>query len=315
MTSEIYIGKFIRYFRKQKHLTQTQLAMGICNKDHLYAIEKGKYEPSLYLLEELSKKLNVDLFAYRHDIIGHNSFEVHEMFTTLNNYLFTDDIKNLKEFIPICEINSAFATGEPLLLLIYSKALVAFREDNFEVSLNLCISAFKELNLNPHLTETILTEIPNIGLLIIQHYAITLHILEKLDEALEIYELLYKEYQYVTERPIFELNKALHFQASNFMIISYNLSVLYTDKALYSKAEQFANKALSLSRKTKYIDMYIPLLLSLVDIYYNTNRIKQAQEIFDDIPTLVKYHGQENYYKDFLKVYKEYLPLLELKKL
>ena len=59
--------------------------------------------------------------------------------------------------------------------------------------------------------------------------------------------------------------------------------------------------------------MYIPLLLCLIDVYYNTNRIEQAQKIFDDIPTLVKYHGQEHYYEDFLKCYKEYLPLLEKK--
>lgn len=313
MNDEIYIGKFIKYFRQQKNLTQVELSEGICNKDHLYAIEKGKYEPSLYILQEFSKRLNVDLFAYRHDIMGHSSFEAHEMFTTLNNYLFTSNITELKKYIPICEKHSSFDNGEPYLLLLYSKALVAFREDDFDSSLSICLKGLKEMNIDPHFDQNILSQISNVGLLIIQHYAITLHITEKLDEALLVYNLLYNEYRYVLERPIFELNKALHFQSTNFMIVSYNLGVLYCDKGRFDKAEQYINEALGLSRKTKYIDMYIPLLLCLIDVYYNTNRIEQAQKIFDDIPTLVKYHGQEHYYEDFLKCYKEYLPLLEKK--
>lgn len=62
------VGERIRYFRKLNRLSQKQLSEGVCSVSHLSNIENGGYErPSVYIIEELCKKLNIsldDLDAY-----------------------------------------------------------------------------------------------------------------------------------------------------------------------------------------------------------------------------------------------------------
>ena len=41
MNTEIF-GKVIKDFRTKKGITQQQLAEGICTKDYIYKIEKGR---------------------------------------------------------------------------------------------------------------------------------------------------------------------------------------------------------------------------------------------------------------------------------
>lgn len=53
------IGERIRYFRKLQGLTQEQLSQGICSVSHLSKIENGYENPSIYIIEDLCKKLNI----------------------------------------------------------------------------------------------------------------------------------------------------------------------------------------------------------------------------------------------------------------
>ena len=310
MSKEIHIGSFIKYFRKKKHLTQTALAEGICDKDYLYKIETGKNEPSIFVLEALSKKLNVNLLEYRHDIFKYTSSEVYEMYTNLNLLLSTEDKEGVKNYILECNKEPSFKTGDLYLFLQYSKAWLAFYDEKYDESIALCLEGMNTAGFSLDINKPILSTFSNEAILLIKLYAINLHITEKIDEALAIYEQLYKELYYVVERPVYELNKALHFQAVHFMNISYNLGVLYTEKHKYDKAEQIINDALKLSRRTNYANMYIPLLICLIDVYYNTNRLNKAQETWNDIQVLAKYFGKDSHYDYFVENCKKYMPEL-----
>lgn len=54
-------GHLIKKHRLKARMTQEELAEGICSTQHLYRIENGKRLPSLYLFDEISKKLGNDL--------------------------------------------------------------------------------------------------------------------------------------------------------------------------------------------------------------------------------------------------------------
>lgn len=314
MDNIFFIGKVIKDFRKQQHLSQTELADGICSKDYLYAIEKGKHEPSLYILERLSKRLNVDLFEYLTDISNHFSLETHNRYVGLNSFLFSGKYDGLREYISECEKDPSFENGEPFLLLLYSKATLAFNEEDFNLSLEYCKQGIQVMNISMDFDEQFLSELTNVEILLIKLYAINLHTLGREREAYKVYTLLYHQFHFVTNRPAYELNKAIHFQAVIFLIVSYNLAIFNADNRQYDKAEQLITEALELINKIKSIDMMIPLLLCYVDVCYNTNRLAKAQEIFDDIPIILKYCGEKIYYEHFLEDMKEYLPLLKTDK-
>lgn len=313
MDNILFIGKVIKNFRKQKKLSQLELSEGICSKDYLYAIEKGKHEPSLYILERLSKRLNVDLFEYLTDISNHFSLETHHKYVTLNSFLFSGKYDGLKEYIAECERDSSFNSGEPYFLLLYSKATLAFNDGQYNLSLEYCTQGIKSMNISTDFNEQFISEISNVEVLLIKLYAINLHTLNRELEAFKVYTLLYNQFHFVVDRPVYELNKAIHFQAVIFLIVSYNLAILNADNHKYDEAEHLVTDALTLINKIKSIDMMIPLLLCYVDICYNTNRLEKAQEIFDDIPIILKYCGEKIYYEHFLEDMKEYLPLLKIK--
>jgi len=56
------IGEIITYCRKIKNLSQSALADGICTKEYIYKLEKGKCSPTLYLLDQISNRLGINLY-------------------------------------------------------------------------------------------------------------------------------------------------------------------------------------------------------------------------------------------------------------
>ncbi|MBI9010867.1 MAG: helix-turn-helix transcriptional regulator [Clostridiales bacterium] len=60
----IYIGTAISKIRKNKGMTQDQLADGICAVRQLFRIEHNQNSPSAFILSELSYRLGNELFDY-----------------------------------------------------------------------------------------------------------------------------------------------------------------------------------------------------------------------------------------------------------
>ncbi len=58
---QVKFGLLIKKLRTTKGITQDQLADGVCTKTHIYNIEKGLSSPALYILEGISRKLDVDI--------------------------------------------------------------------------------------------------------------------------------------------------------------------------------------------------------------------------------------------------------------
>lgn len=74
------IGKAIRELRKDKKLTQAQLAQGIVTRNMLSLIENGSATPSLQTLENISERLGVSpayFFTFRNDFM-HRVYKDHE---------------------------------------------------------------------------------------------------------------------------------------------------------------------------------------------------------------------------------------------
>lgn len=54
-------GEIIKELRNRKGLTQRELSLGICSKQHIYKLEKNKRLPLAYIVKLLSEKLGEEL--------------------------------------------------------------------------------------------------------------------------------------------------------------------------------------------------------------------------------------------------------------
>jgi len=68
------IGDRIAYYRTQRGLSRKETIDGICDESTLFRIEKGNSDPSIYIIQELCKKLNIPvsyIFEALNDDIKH----------------------------------------------------------------------------------------------------------------------------------------------------------------------------------------------------------------------------------------------------
>ena len=68
------MGKLIRYLRKQKKMTQSELGQGIISESALSRIENGLSEPGLFTLDKLFWKLGKTLQPFE-IVISNKEFE------------------------------------------------------------------------------------------------------------------------------------------------------------------------------------------------------------------------------------------------
>ena len=76
-TNTVFVdfGDVLRYYRKKKGISQELLADGVCSREYIGLIEKGKNIPTLYMVDAFSKKMGINLFDAYALIIEHNDFD------------------------------------------------------------------------------------------------------------------------------------------------------------------------------------------------------------------------------------------------
>ena len=91
------IGPIIKEKRISKGLTQKELAEGICTDKYIYLIETKKRNPSVKILNKLSKKLSVDLFEYYQYLHFENPAIVMEYKQRFERHIQLSEVEKLKE--------------------------------------------------------------------------------------------------------------------------------------------------------------------------------------------------------------------------
>lgn len=91
-------GEYLENLREKQKISRSVLCDGICSEKQLYRIEKSESEPSIYILNQLSLRLNTDLLEYYkiynvHHLSGFK--EISDINTFYQNY----DARGLKKYL------------------------------------------------------------------------------------------------------------------------------------------------------------------------------------------------------------------------
>ncbi len=283
-----HFGAFLKELREARNLTKEQLASGVCTRKEIYRIEKGEYQPSLYLLNKLSIKLNVDLNEY---------FKMYYTVKTaggligiqeINDAISLADITCLKEVIKKYENNDDFRQGENLQHIYYAKAICESDIGNYKESLEYCMKGiFIE---NALFTIDTITEFmySNVGLAIINYISINYLNMKKSEVAYKILsDLLYLIEKHYIDSP-YIMYQAGQFSKKMYIGIQYNLGYIYLSDNELEKAEEMIDKGIEFSIK-EYNLRYMPnLIYHKFILLYKKGDFKEAAEYFIQAKGLFK---------------------------
>lgn len=73
-----HIGEYIKRKREEKEIKQDELCYGICDRSTLSRIERGKQEPTYYILKALLQRLGISEDRCQ-ILMGPQEFEISEL--------------------------------------------------------------------------------------------------------------------------------------------------------------------------------------------------------------------------------------------
>lgn len=281
-----HFGVFLRELRESRGLTREQLAKDICTPKQIYRIEKGDFEPSLYLLNQLSIKFNMDLNEYFKTyfsvktIIG---FEGREEF---NKAIEAMDINLLKRLIEKYEKHKDFSSGENFQRICYAKSLEAAYEQDYTTSLNHCLKGIMVEDPVFSLDTITKSTYSNVGLAILNCMGLDYISLGREDIGSKIlFDLLYVVENYVLASP-YPMYQASQFSKKVYQNTLYNISYQLFNEEKFEKAEQLIEKGINFSIRENSLRFLPGLYFMKFKLLYKKEHYEEAKEIYNQMRCL-----------------------------
>lgn len=95
MSSSKKIGFIIKYFQEKNSFSHKSIYESVCSKSQYFRIIKGETNPSIYLLQQFSKKINVNLFSYIDYLDYNNPISAYNFFEKCYLYYCNYEFKKL----------------------------------------------------------------------------------------------------------------------------------------------------------------------------------------------------------------------------
>lgn len=308
-----HFGILLRELRESRNLTREQLASNICTPKQIYRIEKGEYEPSLFLLNKLSIKFNMDLNEYYKMYFSNRSILAYEGIEKMNEALANNDIQLVNNLINKYKDNKDFKQGENLQHIYYGQALcAALLDKNYNLSIEYCM---KGLHIeNPVFTIDTIKECTysNVGINLITCISKNYMALNQSEIGIKVLtDLLYVLEHHVLNSP-YAIYKGSEFTKKIYQNILYNLCLYLLDTDDKKNALSYANKGIEFSIKEHNIRCLPELLCIKFRLLYHMDNISESKISYIHAKNLFEITGQNAKIQDLEQaVLKEYPKLLE----
>lgn len=311
MTQYTSIGEIIRFYRTQKGISQETLASGICDRKYLSKIERDKCIPTLEIINLLSAKLNIPLYAIYSLMLRHKNIDTHKKIELLNAHFFDDKKNVLPALINEYEQLPEFQSGEPKQILLYAQAIYL---SNVENKLNDAINlSFQALNIKHNFSADTLfsnTDIyfTNLELRLLNMISVCYFRSGNFEEGKRYYYLIINHLKEKFFDFPYVANNIEPSELKLFAVVAYNSFVFLKDDCTFTYAD--LDYTLDLLKKFHSTYMLPELLLCKAYQEMSKQNLKKAQEYFDTSRHLGIYlytkerqkENEKNILGDFLKL-------------
>ncbi|PYZ92721.1 XRE family transcriptional regulator [Salipaludibacillus keqinensis] len=136
------IGENIKMLREQAHMSQAELAEGICTQAQISRIEKGEVIPLSSTLYEISRKLEIDMdefFNMAHD----QRFDyIVTVKTEIRKAIRNKDYQSVYDMVKCEQKNAIFSSREHQQFLIWHEGIASYYlNQGFQHSIDLLMKA------------------------------------------------------------------------------------------------------------------------------------------------------------------------------
>lgn len=284
-----HFGELLKEIRNSRGLTQEQLAENICSVRQLSRIESGENEPSIYILHNISKRLNIDLQEFYRIYFTSGSFESYNLKLKLGELVASKDNHSLRKFINEIENMSVFQEGENLQYVLYGKAICSSHIDNnYELSNEYCIMgiSIEYPNFNIYKMKSI--SYSNIGLTMINLMASNFNKMGKKELSFKILGILLNILEDFILNTPFPMYRSLDLEKRLYQSTSCNLSILNMNSKDYKKSLDYVNKGIDFSIKENHMRFLPELLAQKSRLLLEMGLREKAYEVYNNCLNLYK---------------------------
>lgn len=278
-----HFGVLLKEVREMNNMTLEQLSEDICSIRQLSRIESGESNPSLYIIHNISKKLNIDLQQYYRIYFCSGSFIAYNFKSKFDQLLINFDFTGLKKLIEKMEFIDEFQEDENRQYILYGKALCsAYLDNNYSMSNNYCMEGLQieDSAFNLDMIKNKLYS--NVGLTMINLLASNYNKVGEADISFSIFENLFLLLEnHIFDTP-FAMYRSLDFEKKIYQTVSCNLSILNMNKTKYDKSLEYINKGISLSKKENYMRFLPELLAQKSRLLYKMGNHNESYQLFKD---------------------------------
>lgn len=294
-----HFGEFLQELRLSRNMTREQLAQDICTPKQIYRIEKGVYEPSLYLINQLSIKFNLDLNDYFKMYFTNITITGLEGINHINAAIESSNITLLKSIIDKYEVLEDFKKGENLQHIYFGKALCyALLDNNYKTSLDYCFKGiqveYPAFNLD-NITRNMYS---NVGISLLNCMAQNFFAMDKYNNGMEVLTGLLTILEIYSINSPYSLFNASQFSKKTYQGVLYNLGVHLFEHGEIKKALSYVEKGIEFSLK-EYNLRHLPNLIFMkFKLLYSEKKYEEAMEYYNRAIYLYKITNKDAILKD-----------------
>lgn len=275
MNNYNHFGELLEELRIKHHMTQAEVAEGICTLRQYSRLEKGESTPRIDILYGLSAKYNINLYSYYNIHFSYQSFESYQLIQEMRKCLDLCNLSDLTKIMEAMDDNSEFHSGENYKNKCYVHALVDFFNEEYDSSIENCLKGLDLSNRDDILTLSPTTIYTNIEFILINCLGCTLEKQGATEYSAFCYQLLIDGVDYQLDSVIFSTIKDSKQIIKIYEVAILNLSQMYYDKQQYEQSVNYATKGINFSVQHDYV---IILPLYLVRKAYGLIPLKRYEE-------------------------------------
>lgn len=276
------IGEIITYCRKTKNLSQSALADGICTKEYIYKLEKGKCSPTLYLLDQISNRLGINLYDQYAIIYRQGGLENHKLISQLNECFVREKLEQLPLIFDKCEHLRNKMEGELFQVYLYGKALYSsYILNEIDQAIEYEVEGINIIctNYNSSLDLTHL-KLTNISLALIQTLAVDLASVSRKKEGFSYLIQLHQYLNVLLETNDYVINRNHNFETKLYCSVIHNLIVYNTNYYTYQELDQLCRKGLDTLKRYNLSFVFPELLFDQCNICCHLSKEEEANKFY-----------------------------------
>lgn len=274
-------GALLKEIRKTNNMTQADTCKDICSLRQYVRIERNISEPSMYLVQLLSHRLNYDFTTYYKLIYCDQTLQANSIKNEADIFIQKGKYDELEKLIYRIELYPEFKKGENLQFLYYYKSLCAHNIKDYNMAVQYCINglhiedpSFNKNHLNGKISSCI-------GLNLYHNLGCYLNKLGKLDSSIDIWNKILIDIEKKIALNFSYYQSSIEFVKQLYLSTSYNIGIQKTELEEYRIALNYFDKGIEFANQHNCSYYLTNIVRQKMRVLYNLGDYEEARKAYD----------------------------------